>query len=103
MTKQEIINEIASNHVAEDIIMNVSRNSDTDSLHDLAQDIYIDLLSKSDEKIISMYEDGTLQFFIVRMITNNMFSSNSPYYRVYRDFSHRSDDLSSASNKASDE
>ena len=85
MTKEEIITEIANQHVIEDIIGNVDKSViPKQSLKDLAQDIYLDLLTKPEDKIIQLYKKKQLKYFISRMVVNNLHSNTSPYYRTYR-------------------
>lgn len=74
---------IAKEKVVEQIVSNIAKSSD-DLLNDLVQEIYLDLLSKSEEKIVNLYETNQLRFFIVRMATNNLFSKNSPYYQTFK-------------------
>ena len=83
MTKNEVISVIAKERMVEQIVSNIAKSSD-DLLNDLVQEIYLDLLSKSEEKIVNLYETNQLRFFIVRMATNNLFSKNSPYYQTFK-------------------
>ena len=83
MTKNEVVSIIAKEKVVEQIVSNIAKSSD-DLLNDLVQEIYLDLLSKSEEKIVNLYETNQLRFFIVRMATNNLFSKNSPYYQTFK-------------------
>ena len=85
MTKNEIIGIIAKERLVEEIVSNIAKSSDCDdTLKDLSQEIYLDLLSKDEEKIVNLYETNQIRFFVVRMVTNNLFSKNSPYYQVFR-------------------
>ena len=71
--------------MVEQICSNIAKYADCDdTLKDLSQEIYLDLLSKDEEKIINLYETNQIRFFVVRMVTNNLFSKNSPYYQVFR-------------------
>lgn len=83
MTKNEIISVIAKERLVETAIANIAKTN-SDTLKDLSQEIYLDLLSKDEEKIINLYETNQIRFFVVRMVTNNLFSKNSPYYQVFR-------------------
>lgn len=85
-SKTEIIEELAKEKTVETIINNIT-HSNNDILNDLAQDIYIDLLNKEDELIIELYNNNQIKFFITRMVMNNWFSQNSPFYMKYRKFS----------------
>lgn len=79
-----MVNIIAKERLVETAIANIAKTNSDDTLKDLSQNIYIDLLLKDEEKIVNLYETNQLRFFIVRMITNNLFSKNSPYYQVFR-------------------
>lgn len=83
MTKNEIIEKLAKEKVVETAITNIAKTN-SDTLKDLSQEIYLDLLSKDEEKIVNLYETNQIRFFVVRMVTNNLFSKNSPYYQVFR-------------------
>ena len=85
MTKNEVISIIAKEKVVEQICSNIAKSADCDdTLKDLSQEIYLDLLSKSEEKIVNLYETNQIRFFVVRMVTNNLFSKNSPFYQTFK-------------------
>lgn len=83
LTKYDVVKAIANKKMVEDIIKNVAGNAD-DTLKDLSQEIYIDLLSKDNDKIVEMYVNNQLRYFVTRMVVNNVNSKNSPYYFTYR-------------------
>lgn len=83
MTKTEIINQIAKEHLVERVINKIADKQDG-NLDDLCNDIYVSLLEKDDKKIVDMYNNSTLPFFTLRMVKNNLLSANSPYYRTYK-------------------
>lgn len=82
MSNTEIIEELAKNKIVEEIISNISKGTFKDT-EELIQDIYLNLLEKSPELIIGLYERNELKFFITRMVHNNLFSKNSPFYMKY--------------------
>ena len=82
----------------EQIVSNIAKSSD-DLLNDLVQEIYLDLLTKSEEKIVNLYETNQLRFFIVRMVTNNLFSKNSPYYQTFKKNANLTVDIDSLKDK----
>ena len=85
MTKNEVVSIIAKEKVVEQICSNIAKSADCDdTLKDLSQEIYLDLLSKDEEKIINLYETNQIRFFVVRMVTNNLFSKNSPFYQTFK-------------------
>ena len=60
-----------------------------DTLRDDAkQDIILIILEYNREKIIDMYDQKTLKFFLIRVITNQLFSKNSLFYRTHLKNSH---------------
>ena len=85
MTKNEVVEIIAKERLVEQIVSNIAKSADCDdTLKDLSQEIYLDLLSKDEQKIVKLYEDNQIRFFVVRMVANNLFSKNSPYYQVFK-------------------
>ena len=83
MTKNEVVETIAKEKMVEQICSNIAKSSD-DLLNDLVQEIYLDLLTKDEEKIVNLYETNQIRFFVVRMVTNNLFSKNSPFYQTFK-------------------
>ena len=76
---------IAKERIVETIVSNIAKSADCDdTLKDLSQEIYLDLLSKDEEKIVSLYETNQIRFFVVRMVSNNLFSKNSPFYQTFK-------------------
>lgn len=55
-------------------------------IEDLTQEIYLILLEYDTEKIEQMYINGQLNFFIVKIINNQYFSANSPFYKKYKKY-----------------
>lgn len=84
MTKTDIIAEIANTHLVERVINKLTGGVVEDSTSDLVNDIYVSLLEKDDETIQHLYETDALGFYVIRMVKNNLFSANSPYYRTYK-------------------
>jgi hypothetical protein len=86
LTKQDIIEKLAKEKAVEEIIHNICKKEES-YFFDLAQDIYVSLMEKSDELIISLYNKNQILFYITRMALNNIFSKNSPFYCKYKRFS----------------
>lgn len=84
MNNREIIEKLATERVVETMINKITRNKsvpDPSTLDDLAADVYLWLLE--DEKFPKIYEEGHANFYISRILMNNIASSSSPYYRNY--------------------
>lgn len=87
MTKNQIISEWAAQRKVEQILMNIiKRHQLSDYEEDLAQDIYLTLLKEPDEKIINLYEKNQSNYYISRLLSNNVNSKTSRYYYLYRRF-----------------
>lgn len=84
MDVNEIVNEIAKQGLLHNIIMNITKgkSQDPDALKDLEQDIYVSLLGKGD-KLIEVWDEGHINYYLARIVCNNIMSSTSFYYRTY--------------------
>lgn len=92
MKRKEIIEQIAKERVIENLMAKVCRGEQAFDLDDLAQDLYLDLMGKEEGKIIQMYEDNELDYYIYRMIINQVYSKTSPYYKRYKELRMLTDD-----------
>lgn len=87
--KNNIINELAKEKTVETLCTNMG--VEQAYLDDLIQEIYLILLEYDEGKMIKMYERKQLKFFIVRIIMNQYFSRNSPFYKKYKLYDQRQD------------
>lgn len=92
MDKIEIIEKIAKEKLVEQIIKNIAKKED-DLLNDCSQDIYVDLMAKDDELIENLYENKQLNYFITRMVINQIHSKNSTFYMRYKRFTQNMEGL----------
>ena len=83
MNKTQIISQIANEKLVERVINKID-STIMANCPDLANDIYLSLMEKDNDTIVNLFESDQLAFFIIRMVKNNIFSSNSPYYRIYK-------------------
>lgn len=85
MDTNEVVGIIARDNLVRKIIDKVTDSgktaADPTSLGDLENDIYLSLLE--DEKIVGIYEQGHANYYIARIVINNICSSSSRYYRNY--------------------
>lgn len=82
--KQSIINKIAKDKMVETIVANVAKDTTDEDLTDLCQDIYLALMEKDEETIEDLYTKKQLNFFVTRMVINNIDSSTSRYFYNYK-------------------
>ena len=82
MTANEVVDKIAKERMVETIIGNVVGDATADTLNDLSQEIYLQLLE--DRRTVELYENKQLNYFIARIVCNQIKSSTSSYHRIYR-------------------
>lgn len=99
MTSNQIINELAKNKVIEKLVANISPEGDSPDNKDLSQLIYLTLLEKPNSLIEYLYSKGELIFYVIRIITKNVYSTTSPYYRTIKKFKNKTTDINDLKNQ----
>ena len=100
MTKYEVIDIIAREHLVERIVNKLLSSSKNpfDCSEDLIQDLYLILLGKDDDLIVNLYNKGELAYYLLKIARNQLLSVNSKYYYTYIKLKANSDDLTQAAN-----
>lgn len=100
MTKYEVVDIIAREHLVERIVNKLLSSSKNpfDCSEDLIQDIYLLLLQKDDNLIVNLYNKDEIGFYLLKIARNQLLSKNSPYYTKYIKLGANSDDLTQAAN-----
>lgn len=80
----KIINELERNNTIRELCENM-RVSSAD-IDDLVQEIYLILLEYDNEKVINIYNNKQLKFFLVGIIQRQYHSVTSPYYKKYKKY-----------------
>lgn len=83
------VKDLATRGYLEELIRKQTRGISDPKLKDLAQDLYLDLLRKPEEKVRQLIGDNLVENFCNRMIKLQLRSNSSNYFRNYRDFSFR--------------
>ena len=98
MTKYEVLDIIAREHLVERIVNKLLSSSKNpfDCPEDLIQDIYLLLLQKNDDLIVNLYNNGEIGYYLLRVVRNQLLSKNSSYYYTYIKLGANSDDISEA-------
>ncbi len=91
----KIVGQIAECRTVEDLVRNITHHAQLDAdLEDLVQIIYFALLQTDAKRLEELTTSGGIKFYIVRMIQNQYFSKNSPFYMEIRKFSDRTSEIS---------
>ena len=100
MTKYDVVDIIARDHLVERIVNKLLSSSKNpfDCPEDLIQDLYLILLEKDDDLIVNLYEKGELAYYLLKIARNQLLSVNSKYYYTYIKLKANSDDLTQAAN-----
>lgn len=91
----KIVGQIAECRTVENLVRNITHHSQLDAdLADLVQIIYFALLQTDVKRLEELTRSGEIKFYIVRMIQNQYFSKNSPFYIEIRKFGNRTSEIS---------
>ena len=95
MTKYEVIDIIAREHLVDRIVSKLLSSSKNpfDCPEDLIQEIYLLLLQKDDDLIVNLYNKGEIGYYLLRVVRNQLLSKNSSYYYTYIKLGANSDEL----------
>ena len=76
------------------MVENIARQPLDADLRDLAQMVYLILLEYDEEKIVDLWENKEINFFIARIILNQYRSDHSAFHNLFRKFQDRSVNIS---------
>ena len=88
-TKVHIIETIARERRVEAMVENIAHHPLTADLKDLCQIVYLVLLEYDETKLLDLWENNQINFFLARVIVNQYRSSNSPFHYIFRRFQER--------------
>lgn len=88
-TKVHIIETLARERRVEALVENIAHHSLTADLKDLCQIVYLVLLEYDETKLLDLWENNQINFFLARVIVNQYRSSNSPFHYIFRRFQER--------------
>ena len=98
MTKSDVLDIIAREHLVDRIVNKLLSSSKNpfDCPEDLIQDVYLLLLQKDEDLIVNLYNKGEIDYYILKVVRNQLLSKDSPYYQKYIRFQSNSDDITQA-------
>ena len=89
----EIIDQLAREKRVETMLANIAKRPVSGTLEDLCQMVYLILLEYDGAKIEDLWENGQINFFIARILLNQYKSSNSPFYKLFRKYESKAQDI----------
>ena len=92
MNKYQIIETLAKKKMVEELVQHSAHQPMSADLYDLSQMVYIILLEYDEDKIIDLWENKQIKYFIARIIINQYLSQNSPFHYIYRKFRQQIDE-----------
>lgn len=101
MTNNEIVEALARKKVVEAIARNVCRRSPAE-LSDLCQFVYLMLLRMPEGKLSRIEAEKGLENYVAGIVKKQWYSTEREYYRLYRDFSRRTDELNNNTHEKTD-
>jgi hypothetical protein len=78
----KILDELEEQNVIRDMCENMRVSSN--DIDDLIQEVYMILLEYNRDKLIEMYKNRQLRYFIVGIIQRQYRSNTSPFYKKYK-------------------
>lgn len=88
----KIVERLAKDKVVEMLLSKYTSFSKP-YMKDLVQDIYIELLSKPEWLLMHLTENEEIEYYIRRIIKNQLFSKTSRYYYLYKKFLDKTDEI----------
>jgi hypothetical protein len=89
----EIIDQLAREKRVETMLANIAKKPVSGTLEDLCQMVYLILLEYDDAKIVDLWENNQINFFIARILMNQYRSTNSPFYKLFRKYESKATDI----------
>lgn len=89
----EIIDQLARERRVETMLANIAKKPVSGNLEDLCQMVYLILLEYDEGKIVDLWENGQINFFLARILLNQYRSTNSPFYKLFRKYESKATDI----------
>lgn len=94
MTNREILDIYLNNGLIDTCLdCQFSNIKDKQFKEDFRNDLILIILNYDNEKLNDAHLNNHFNAFLTRIIINNIFSKTSPYYKDYRKFSDKTDEI----------
>lgn len=84
--KNKIITKLYNEGLVQTLVSRYADDLLPQDLEDITQDIFVYICEFSEEKIEKLFDDNILNFYVVKIIKNQMKSKTSAIYKNYRKF-----------------
>lgn len=81
---KRIVEELAREQFIEKLAKKFASPKKEAWLSDLCQDMYIELLNKPPQLVIDLYVNEEIEYYIRKMLKNQLFSKTSKYFYIYK-------------------
>lgn len=88
-----MVAKIAQERRVETMVENIAKTPLTPDLKDLSQMVYLILLEYDESKLRDLWDHGQMNFFIARIILNQYRSTNSPFYKLFRKYARKAEEI----------
>ena len=85
------LEHILSAHVVENIVTNLGVKASYKD--DLIQELFLILLDYDKDKLEEIYKSDSINYFVTRVAINQYYSKTSPFYKTYRKFINKCEDV----------
>lgn len=82
-TKNQIIEKLYKENFIQNIIKKYTTKLTNEDEQDVSQEIYLILLEMPEEEIVRLFNNNQLNFYVVRIIKNQLLSTTSMVYKLY--------------------
>lgn len=84
---RKIVEALARSRRVEEFVKKAAHTDNLGAdLADLCQEVYMIILSYEGDKIVDLWEHGDMDYFLARIITNQLWSKTSRFHYLYRKF-----------------
>lgn len=82
-TKNQIIEKLYKENFIQNIIKKYTTKLNFEDEEDVSQEIYLIILEMPEEEIVRLFNNNQLNFYIVKIIKNQLLSTTSMVYKLY--------------------
>jgi hypothetical protein len=82
-TKNQIIEKLYKENFIQSVIKKYTTKLSFEDEEDVSQEIYLILLEMPEEEIVQLFNNNQLNFYIVKIIKNQLLSITSMVYKLY--------------------